>query len=417
MSPWTEADFQKVFSRIDSLERDMVEMQKQLSAIPAISPESGGDGEEKKAAYLYQMVQSLSPDELETVKAPDARVSCGYRPSIIARWRGSGGGKTIWIMTHVDVVPPGPLELWEASPYEVVERDGKLIGRGVEDNQQNLVASFFAVKAILDSGLRPILDAGLMLVADEEVGSTYGAHYLIGGDVPGFVSPGDMIIVPDGGAADGSKIEVAEKTILWIRCKIKGRQSHGSRPDLGNNAHRAGAKLLLAMDERLHAAYAETDDLFEPPESTFEPTKKDANVENVNTVPGEDVFYFDCRILPGPPVEEVMALVREVADGIERDLGVEISFETPQRQQAAPATPVDSEVVTRLSEAIRATRGIEARPIGIGGGTVAAIFREAGFDAAVWATLDETAHQPNEYCRIKNMIADAKVFAHILGNP
>ena len=52
--------------------------------------------------------------------------------------------------------------------------------------------------------------------------------------------------------------------------------------------------------------------------------------------------------------------------------------------------------------------------MGIGGGTVAALFRHAGIPAACWAKLDETAHQPNEYCIIDNMVGDAKVFAHIM---
>jgi succinyl-diaminopimelate desuccinylase len=51
--------------------------------------------------------------------------------------------------------------------------------------------------------------------------------------------------------------------------------------------------------------------------------------------------------------------------------------------------------------------------MGIGGGTVAAVFRRAGFPAACWSKLDETAHQPNEYCIIDNMVGDAMVYGHI----
>ena len=49
--------------------------------------------------------------------------------------------------------------------------------------------------------------------------------------------------------------------------------------------------------------------------------------------------------------------------------------------------------------------------MGIGGGTVAAFFRRAGLPAAVWMTQTDTAHQPNEYCLISNIMTDAKVFA------
>jgi succinyl-diaminopimelate desuccinylase len=85
----------------------------------------------------------------------------------------------------------------------------------------------------------------------------------------------------------------------------------------------------------------------------------------------------------------------------------------PQRAPAAPPTPVQAPVVQALKKAVKAVYGGEARPMGIGGGTVAAVFRRAGFSAACWSKLDETAHQPNEYCIIDNMVGDAKVYGHI----
>ena len=58
-------------------------------------------------------------------------------------------------------------------------------------------------------------------------------------------------------------------------------------------------------------------------------------------------------------------------------------------------------------------RGLDAKPLGIGGGTVGAYFRRKGIQTAVWSTLDDLAHQPNEYCKIVNMVDDAKVFVHV----
>ncbi|TEU07188.1 MAG: hypothetical protein E3J22_02085 [Candidatus Aminicenantes bacterium] len=66
-----------------------------------------------------------------------------------------------------------------------------------------------------------------------------------------------------------------------------------------------------------------------------------------------------------------------------------------------------------MKNAIKDIYKKDGKATGIGGGTVAALFRRANFEAACWAKLDETAHQPNEYCIIDNMMGDAKVFAHI----
>ena len=85
-----------------------------------------------------------------------------------------------------------------------------------------------------------------------------------------------------------------------------------------------------------------------------------------------------------------------------------IPFEQPLfRCRQAP-------VVQALKKAVKAVYKKDAKAMGIGGGTVAAVFRRAGFPAACWAKLDETAHQPNEYCIIDNMVGDAKVYGHIL---
>ena len=76
----------------------------------------------------------------------------------------------------------------------------------------------------------------------------------------------------------------------------------------------------------------------------------------------------------------------------------------------APApTPSDSEIVQKLVEAIKET-GVDAYYGGIGGGTCAAMLREHNIPAAVWATLDELAHQPNEYVIIDNLVRDTGIF-------
>jgi succinyl-diaminopimelate desuccinylase len=68
-----------------------------------------------------------------------------------------------------------------------------------------------------------------------------------------------------------------------------------------------------------------------------------------------------------------------------------------------------------LSRAVKEVLGRDVKTTGIGGGTVAAIFRRAGLPAAVWGRNKGCAHQPNECCVIDYMTGDAKVYAHIFG--
>ena len=106
--------------------------------------------------------------------------------------------------------------------------------------------------------------------------------------------------------------------------------------------------------------------------------------------------------------------MRAICDEVELERGVRIAFAPVVTEQAAPATPVDCEAVTRLTAALQKARGLEARVIGIGGGTVAAAFRKRGLPAICWSTLMHTAHQPNEHSSMTATIADARVFAHLL---
>ena len=396
----------------------MIELERVLSSIPAIAPESGGDGESKKCAALEKWLceAGFSKSQMEHFDAPDKRVSSGVRPNVILTIPGKSDDYAIWVMAHMDVVPPGDLKLWKSDPFcvQYEKAEDKLIGRGVEDNQQGLVSGVFAALALLKNKIVPEHTVKLLFMADEEFGSEYGIKFLLRNH-PEIFRNQDLILIPDGGDSKGETIEVAEKNILWLRLHTIGQQSHGSMPNKGKNAHLAACDLALRLND-LENFFSDKDDLFSPNYSTFQPTKKEANVETVNIIPGDDVFYMDCRILPRYSLDMVRAEIQKRVAEVEAKYGVKIEVTEPQAQQS-PATPVDAPVVKKLAEAIKAAHGIEAKPIGIGGGTVGAELRCCGFNAAIWSTLDEVCHQPNEYCFVRNIIADAETLCAMFVAP
>lgn len=383
----------------------------ELIRIPAIAPENGGEGELKKAERLTQTLVSIGFDKIERHDATDARVPSKLRPNIVAYYNGLDSAEKLWIVTHLDIVPPGEESLWTVTePYEPRIKDERIYGRGSEDNTQSMIASIFAVKALKELGVRPRRTIALVFVADEEQGSKYGIQHLIRQNL---FKPEDLIIVPDGGEGDGGFIEIAEKSALWFRIRTIGKQAHASRPGMGLNAHRVGMQFALALDKMLHEKYSEKDKYFVPPESTIEPTKKEANVDAINIVPGEDVIYFDCRILPCYNLEDVISDINDLAKQFKGKTGADIKFEPVQKTVAPKPTDAKAKIVKMLAEAIKAVRKVEPRIGGIGGGTCAAYFRRIGVPAVVWSTIDETAHQPDEYAKIENLVNDAKVYASL----
>jgi len=170
-------------------------------------------------------------------------------------------------------------------------------------------------------------------------------------------------------------------------------------------------KLSLEMDQILHQKYTKRNDFFDDPASTFEPTKVDANVPNINTIPGIDVFYFDCRVLPEYSLDNVLSDIGKMIENYKSKYSAEITLEIINREDAGPATPATSEVSKLLEKAVRQVTKKEPQFVGIGGQTVGNLFRKQGLATAVWSTVDDMPHEPNEYSRIENLISDTKVFA------
>ncbi|MDR0402729.1 MAG: M20 family metallo-hydrolase [Treponema sp.] len=405
-----------IFSWIDRAEALAVELETELCRRPAISPQSGGEGELDKALYLEGWLKA-GGFEFERIDIADGRAKGGVRPNIVVSLpSGDSSGRCFWIMSHLDVVPPGERSLWESDPWTLTRADSpagpKLVGRGVEDNQQGLVSSLIAAAALKAAGRTPPLPVKLLFCADEECGSAYGIDPLMKRR-PDLFGERDLVLIPDGGDARGETIEIAEKNCLWIEFTTRGLQAHGSRPDLGANAHLAGAELAVRLHYELSERFNARDPLFEPDYSTIQPTRKNANVPNINTIPGEDVFSMDMRILPRYSIETVLAEIDRIKGEVEAKHRVTVRYATPQALESK-ATPADSPLVAMLSGAVKEVYGVTTRPVGIGGGTVGAFLRNRGIHCAVWSRMDDTAHQPNEYALVANILGDAKVMARLM---
>ena len=416
--PLNSPAYKQLYHFIEQQQKLLISLQSAMTALRAIGPDNNGEGEEAKALYLKDQLAALGFPAIVEINAPDVRVPCGYRPNFYTLLPGQNKSQTIWIVAHIDVVPPGDLSLWKTDPFKL-EVDGDFIyGRGVEDNQQAVVSGILAMYALIQNNIQPPCNVALLCLSDEETNNLYGAQYVLQ-NAPNLFGPNDVMLVPDFGNPQASMLEVAEKGVLWLKFIVNGKQCHASTPNEGVNSLVAASDLILRLNNlnsfnNENTIFNATNPLFIPPVSTFTPSRKEANVPNINTMPGRDVFYLDCRLLPGCTSEQVLEHINNLIKEVEQARGVTVELEIVEKRDPAPPTNPTHPFLQELAQAVQAVYGLTPTPQGIGGNTVAAVFRKKGIPCAIWARLVSNAHMPNECSRISWTLGDAKVICTLV---
>ncbi|HPF82372.1 M20/M25/M40 family metallo-hydrolase, partial [Nostocoides australiense] len=132
-----------------------------LTRIPSVSLDAFDQAEVERSAEATAALFTAEGFDAEIVRA-------GGRPAVIARKEGPAGAPTVLLYAHHDVQPPGSEELWESSPFEPTERDGRLYGRGAADDKAGIMAHLAAVRAHGDD--LPVTVV-VFVEGEEEIGS------------------------------------------------------------------------------------------------------------------------------------------------------------------------------------------------------------------------------------------------------
>lgn len=154
-------------------------------------------------------------------------------PVVVGVKRGAGGGKSLAINGHVDVVPVGDASAWKHGPWGGEITDGKLWGRGATDMKGGVAAGIMAARALKDSGVELAGDLWLHVVADEEVvgmSTRRLIHKLPEVDAVICAEPTDLKILP------------AEGGLVHFRMEFEGRESHAGNRYMGVHAGGLGAR-------------------------------------------------------------------------------------------------------------------------------------------------------------------------------
>ncbi len=114
-------------------------------------------------------------------------------------------------------------------------------------------------------------------------------------------------------------------------------------------------------------------------------------------------------------MDSIIGFLRSRIKRLETQNKTKIDLEIIERQDAGPATGPEAEIVRLMQRAIPLVTKVSTELVGLSGQTVGNIFREYGYPCVGWGCSEKesTAHQPNEYCVLSNLLMEAKAFSSI----
>jgi acetylornithine deacetylase/succinyl-diaminopimelate desuccinylase-like protein len=208
---------------------DAVELLRELIRVDTTNP----PGNEAAAAELLRGYLEAAGVECRLY----ARVP--ERANLVARIPGTGGGPSLALLCHTDVVPADPAQ-WQHPPFGGDLVDGEIWGRGALDMKGQVAAAAAAVAGLAREGWRGKGDLVLIAAADEEVGTGFGLEWLCA-EHPDAVSV-DYAVNEGGGdrvSLGGRTLYLcatAEKLSSPVALKVTGRSGHASMPGIADNA-------------------------------------------------------------------------------------------------------------------------------------------------------------------------------------
>jgi acetylornithine deacetylase len=308
---------------------------------------------------------------------------------------GHGG---IGLSGHSDCVPVEG-QNWSSDPFTLVERGGKLYGRGSCDMKGFIACVLAAVPSFKARALKEPIH--LIVSYDEEVGCT-GVRPLIarlGSDLP---RPRAVIV----GEPTNMAVIDAHKRIESYRTRVTGREAHSSMPALGVNAIAAAAALIGELD-RIGAGIAgrQNDKRFEPPYSTVSVGTIEGGTAH-NIVPKSCEFHWQVRSLPSAePTEaprELAAFANTALLPKMRQVTREAAIDTESRGFVPAFVAEPGSQAVALALALTGADRTEAVPYT----TEAGLFEEAGVPAVICGPGNiAQAHAADEYVSIAQLEA------------
>jgi acetylornithine deacetylase len=298
---------------------------------------------------------------------------------------------------HTDVVPADESD-WESHPFEAVQRDGGIVGRGTADMKGFLaLAVQLLAEADLPTLVRPL---AILFTYDEEVG-TLGARHLAETGGPPEPLPRRTIV----GEPTSLFPRRLHKGHLRLRIVVEGKAAHSGVPHAGRSAIEPAARVVAALAELRRALEAErpphADAFPEVPFVTLNVGRIEGGVA-ANVIPDRCAVEIGARLLPGMDPRAFVARVTETVNAAAADAPrtIELAGESP------PVSVDEGSDLWRWlkDESARGAAPAAEGPISVPFATDAGWLQQIGFECVIWGPGSiEVAHRANEYVPLQDL--------------
>ncbi len=337
----------------------------------------------------------------------------GVRPNVTARWAGSGGGRSLAVSGHIDVVSPEPLTRWTRDPFGGDVVGDRLYGRGALDMKGGLVAGLLAVHAVRDVHGTLAGDVVFESVIEEECsGNGTLAARRRGPAVDGAIIP----------EVSWEDVQIANTGVVWFEVTSTGRPAYVGLAGASVNAIELGMDLVRALR-------ALPDDFNAAPRHPLYAHVERPYTLNVGVVSGGDWpsnVPLECRVgarLSFPPDWPVEQAQHAIRDAVQRFAAADpwLTLSPPQlrwhgfRAHGYVIEP-NHPLVSLIASSYTAITGQPARFTPMFGTADARYFADDGTPAVYLGPGGGGMHAPDEWVDLASVHRVAQILARTIVN-
>jgi succinyl-diaminopimelate desuccinylase len=362
---------------------DTLRLAEQLISKPSVTPEDAG--------CLDLIADALKPlgfvcEFMDS--GPDT-----FRVRNLWAKRAGSSGQTLAFAGHTDVVPTGPLTLWDSDPFTPTHKDGKLFGRGASDMKTSLAAMVVAVQEFLAANPNPALGIAFLLTSDEEGPAIDGTVVVCKalqarGDAPQFCIVGEPTSVQQ----TGDMIKNGRRGTLSGKLTVKGVQGHIAYPHLADNPiHR----LAPALADLVAMRWDEGNAFFQP--TSWQVSNIHAGTGASNVIPGDCVVDFNFRFCTESTPESLQHRLTAVLDqhGLKYELNWTIG--------GLPFLTTPGSLVKAIQQAITDETGLTTELSTTGGTSDGRFIAKICPQVIEFGPPNATIHKVNEHVALSDI--------------